>query len=57
MKAPVQNQNFVISGRSSMDMRDLPVTETVNYTKTCIGIMTVSGFSRSVRQRCSACPA
>ena len=49
MKAPVQNQNFVISGRSSMDMRDLPVTGMVNFIKTCIAIMTVSGFSRSVR--------
>ena len=57
MKAPVQDQNFVISGRSSMDMRDLPVTGMVNFTKTCIAIMTVSGFSRSVRQRCTAWPA
>ena len=42
MKAPVQNQNFVISGRSPMSMRDLPVTGIVNFTKACLPIMTVS---------------
>ena len=50
MKAPAQNQNFVINGRSPMNMRDLPVTGMVNFTKACLAIMTVSGFSRSVRQ-------
>ena len=33
-----------------MNMKDLPATGMVNFIKACLAIMTISGFSRSVRQ-------